>query len=163
MKNQRLIVIMGSKSDFPFANQIGIFLKKENFSLKCEYNVSSAHKTPELILKKLRKFEESNDSIIYITIAGLSDALSGVVAGFSVHPVIACPPDIERFGWSKMFSSFMTPKGISVLLSPNPENAALAAIKIFACTNSSLKKEFLRYMKKKRDAVINGDKEIIKK
>ena len=54
MKNQRLIVLMGSKSDFPFAKQIGLFLKKEKFSIKCEYKVSSAHKTPELLLKKLR-------------------------------------------------------------------------------------------------------------
>ena len=36
---------------------------------------------------------------MYITVAGLSDALSGFVSGSTNYPVIACPPDFEKLGW----------------------------------------------------------------
>jgi 5-(carboxyamino)imidazole ribonucleotide mutase len=160
MTQERLIIIMGSKNDLSFAQQIGEFLMKEGFSIKCEYDVASAHKTPELLLGKLREYEESRDNIVYVTIAGLSDALSGVVAGFTKHPVIACPPDLDKHGWNKVFSSIMTPKGVSVLLASNPENAALSAVKILALTNISLRFELSKYMQKKRDEVIQADKEV---
>jgi len=161
MARQRLIVLMGSKSDLPFAQQIGEFLTKEGFSIKCEYNIASAHKTPKVLLDKLKKYEESGDNIVYITVAGLSDALSGVVAGFTKYPVIACPPDLDKHGWTKAFSSAMTPRGVSVLLAFNPENAALAAVKVMALANSSLHREIERYMEKKRGEVIQADQEIM--
>jgi len=160
MTRQRLIVLMGSKSDLPFAQQIGDFLTKEDFSIKCEYTVASAHRTPEVLLNKLRNYEESSDDIVYITVAGLSDALSGVAAGFTKYPVIACPPDLDKLGWTKAFSSVMTPRGVPVLLAPNPENAALAAVKILELANPSLRKEIERYMQKKWDEVIQADKDL---
>jgi len=151
MSSQRLVVLMGSKSDLSFAQSIKEFLDKEGFSIKCEYTVASAHRTPDVLLGKLRNYETVEDDIVYITIAGLSDALSGVVAGFTRYPVIACPPDLERYGWNKAFSSVMTPKGVPVLLASSPENAALAAAKILAFSNASLREEIRRYMEKKRE------------
>ena len=67
--------------------------------------VNSAHRDPEKLLTDLKGYEESGDRIVYITIAGLSDALSSIVAGYTTNPVIACPPDIEKFGFPKIFSS----------------------------------------------------------
>jgi len=163
MARQRLIVLMGSKSDLPFAQQIGDFLMKEDFSIKSEHTVVSAHKTPEVLLNKLKNYEESSDDIVYITVAGLSDALSGVVAGFTEYPVIACPPDLDKLGWTKAFSSVMTPRGISVLLASTPENAALAAVKILAFANPSLRREIEKYMEKKREEVIQADRELTDK
>jgi len=160
MARQRLIVLMGSKSDISFAQQIREFLIREGFSIKCEYNVSSAHRTPEALLDKLKDYEESGDDIVYITVAGLSDALSGVVAGFTKYSVIACPPDLNKYGWTKVFSSVMTPKGVSVLFGFSPENVALAAVKILALTNDSLRKEIARYMQRKKEEVIQADKEV---
>ncbi|MFQ6095610.1 MAG: AIR carboxylase family protein [Candidatus Bathyarchaeia archaeon] len=151
---------MGSKRDFPFAKRVGDFLAEEGFSLKCEYNVASAHKTPEFLVKKVEGYEGSGDSLVYITIAGLSDALSGVIAGTSRHPVIACPPDLERYGWSKVFSSVMTPLGIPVMFVSTPENAALAALRILALTDVSLSREMERFQAKKRDEVIAADEDI---
>jgi phosphoribosylaminoimidazole carboxylase PurE protein len=157
MTHQRIIVLMGSKSDLPFAQKIGSFLAKEGFTPKCEYTVSSAHRTPDILLEKLRKNEESGDSIVYVTVAGLSDALSGVAAGFSAYPVIACPPDMDKSGLTKAFSSFMTPTGVPVLLVSRPENAALAAVKILALANPSLRGEIERYIKKKKNQVVRAD------
>jgi len=154
MLKQKVTVIMGSKNDLDFANSIGNVLKE--FNVKHEYEVASAHKTPKHLLEILKKNEESEAEIVYITVAGLSDALSGVVAGFTRYPVIACPPDAEKYGWSKVFSSAMTPKGVAVSFVLKPENAALAAVKILALLNPSLRKKFDEYRRKMEEEVIKA-------
>ena len=75
MPEEKIVVLMGSPRDLHFASKIKGFLKKEGFPVKCVYNVASAHKTPEKLLNDLKEYEESGDSIVYITVAGLSDAL----------------------------------------------------------------------------------------
>jgi len=159
-KKGKLIFFMGSKSDLPFANRIGEYLAQEGFSLICEYNVASAHKTPDLLIRKMEEYERSGYDLVYITVAGLSDALSGVVAGSTRYPVIACPPDSEKFGWPKVFSSIMTPTGVPVLFASKPENAALAAIRILALADHSLCEEIERYRCKKKEEIIKADEEI---
>lgn len=157
---RRITILMGSKSDLPFAERIGGFIEKEGFNVECEYAVSSAHRTPDLLIEKMREFEESDDHIVIITVAGLSDALSGTAAGSSTYPVIACPPDIEKRGLAKIFSSVMTPTGVPVLLAARPENAALAAVKMLALSDPSLRLQIRRYINKKREEVIEADREI---
>jgi len=157
---RRIIILMGSKSDLPFAKRISDFIENEDFKVEYEYAVSSAHRTPDLLIEKLQKLEESGDHIVIITVAGLSDALSGTVAGFSTYPVIACPPDIEKRGLAKIFSSVITPSGVPVLLATRPENAALAAVKILALSDLSLRPHIRRYINKKREEVIEADREI---
>jgi len=160
MPSHKLIVIMGSKRDLPFASRIGNFLEREGFPVKHEYNVCSAHKTLETLLKKLEDYEKSGDDIVYITVAGLSDALSGTVAGYTKYPVIACPPDSQKYGWTKVFSSIITPEGVPVVFVSEPENAALAAVKILALSNHLLHKKIALYQQKKKEEVIRADKEI---
>ena len=163
MQKHKIIILLGSGKDMPFANRISQFLEKEHFSIKHEYNVASAHKTTQKLIDKLKIYEQSGENIVYITVAGLSDALSGVVAGYSKYPVIACPPDSEKLGWSKAFSSMITPEGVPVLFIAKPENAALAAVKILALSNHSLHKEIKKYQRKKETEVIKADKEIKEK
>jgi len=160
MLMQKLIVLMGSRKDLPFARRIGTFLEREDFPVKYEYNVCSAHKTPKTLIEKLENYEKSEENIVYITVAGLSDALSGTVAGGSKYPVIACPPDSKKYGWSKVFSSMITPQGVPVLFVSEPENAALAAVKILALSNNSLYEKLAKYQQKKKEEVIKADKEI---
>ena len=160
MKHRRIIILMGSKRDLPFAKKIKDFIEKEGFNVESEYAVSSAHRTPDLLAQKIREIEKSEDHIVIITVAGLSDALSGAVAGCSSYPVIACPPDIEKLGLAKIFSSVMTPTGVPVLLTTRPENAALAAVKILALLDPSLHLQVREYIDKKRKEVIEADREI---
>lgn len=160
MTKQKIVILMGSTSDFSFAHRIEYFIKKANFSIQCEYKVNSAHRNPEKLLTDLKSYEKSNENIVYITVAGLSDALSGVVAGFTKYPVIACPPDVEKHGLAKVFSSIMTPKGIAVSYVPKPENAALAAAKILALSNSSLAKKIEQYRQKAKRAVEKMDADV---
>jgi len=158
MTKQKVIIIMGSKSDLKFSSSIIRLL--ENYNVEYEYNIASAHKTPEYLLKILKKYETSEFNIVYITVAGLSDALSGFVAGFTKYPVITCPPDSEKYGWSKIFSSTMTPKGVALSLVLKPENAALAAIKILALSNPSLFKKIEQFKHELKKEVMKADIEV---
>ena len=151
MPHGKIVVFMGSKRDYDFASRINKFLQKETFGVKCEYVVASAHKTPIKLLDKIEKYEKTGGHIVFITVAGLSDALSGVVAGASKYPVIACPPDSEKFGWAKFFSSAVTPQGVAVAYVPRPENAALSAIKTFALFDKDLQKKVEVYMRRLKE------------
>lgn len=153
MCQEKIVILMGSRRDYKFASQIEQFIEKERFPVKCEYSVASAHKTLNRLLIILQKYEKSEERIVFITVAGLSDALSGVVAGFTKYPVIACPPDSEKCGWTKVFSSVVTPKGVAVAYVPRPENAALAALKILALSNPELLEKIVNYQQKLRENV----------
>lgn len=142
---------MGSKKDYEFASRINKFLQQEKFGVKCEYVVASAHKTPRKLLEKVEEYENSGGQIVFVTVAGLSDALSGVVAGSTKYPVIACPPDSEKFGYAKFFSSAVTPQGVAVAYVPRPENAALSAIKILALFDKNLQQKVEAYMQRLKE------------
>ncbi len=161
--NQKIVVLIGSASDMPFAHRLEDFLAEARFPVKCEYRVNSAHRAPKKLLADLEGYEDSGDKIVYVTVAGLSDALSSVVAGYTINPVIACPPDIEKFGFPKIFSSIMTPKGVPVALVPNPENAALAATRILALSDSSLRKVLQKHKEKIKENVAKADAELLDK
>jgi 5-(carboxyamino)imidazole ribonucleotide mutase len=162
MKNEKIVVLMGSPRDLPFASKIKDFLKKEKFPVSVVYEVASAHRTPEKLLNDLKTYEQSGDNIVYVTVAGLSDALSGVVAGYTLYPVVACPPDSEKHGGSKVFSSTAMPKGIPVAYVVKPENAALVAVRIFAMSNPALKKRLDSFKQKMTKAVYDGAEEVKK-
>ena len=162
MPKEKIIVLMGSPRDLSFAAKVKEFLRKEKFPVNCEYNVASAHRTPEKLLNDLKEQEANGDSIVYVTVAGLSDALSGVVAGYSRFPVVACPPDSEQHGGAKVFSSTAMPKGIPVAYVVKPENAALVAVRIFALSNPELKEKLDNFKQKMAKAVYDGAEEVKK-
>jgi len=160
MVGGKIVVMLGSASDLSFAHRVGDFLRHSCFQVECEYKISSAHRNTEKLLNDLKTYEQPGDRIVYITVAGLSDALSGIVAGNSKHPVLACPPDLEQHGFPKAFSSMMMPKGIAVSLVSSPENAALIAVKTLALCDSSLMKRVTEYMGELRSAVTKADADL---
>jgi 5-(carboxyamino)imidazole ribonucleotide mutase len=160
MAKEKIVIMLGSSSDFSFAHHVEDFLRDANFQVKLEYQVNSAHRNTEKLLHDIRNYEQSSDSIVFITVTGLSDALSGIVAANSKHPIIACPPDTEKHGLAKILSTVMTPTGVPVCLAFSPENAALAAVKILALSNPSLEKRVGEYIDEMRNAVVKADAEI---
>jgi len=163
MSPNKILVLVGSANDLPFARRIEEFLRKSRFPVKCEYRINSAHRNIEKLLIDVRNYEQSQEKIVYITVVGLSDAMSGIVAGISQNPVIACPPDLEKHGLPKAFSSMMMPQGIAVNLVPMPENAALAAVKILALSDISLKNHVAEYLINMKNAVAKADAELRQK
>ena len=103
-------IIMGSKADMGFADKIAAAL--QSFGVSYEVRIASAHKSLEHLLKLLDAYEASGQVAAYITIAGRSNALSGVVDARTTAPVIACPPYSEAFGGADIYSSLRMPKEI---------------------------------------------------
>lgn len=154
MKKEKAIILMGSKSDLDFGKQIGDFL--ENFKISYEMRVASAHKTPEKVLSIIKNYEK--EKVVYITVAGRSNALSGFVDANSTKPVIACPPYSEKFSGVDIFSSLRMPSGVGSLLLMEPESAAIATAKIFGLENEEIAKKVYEYQEKKKKEIEEADK-----
>ena len=149
---------MGSERDLDFCRQIAKYLK--NLGVEYQYRVASAHKSPEQVLEILQEFEE--EKIIYITVAGRSNALSAFVDANTSKPVIACPPSSDKFGGADIFSSLRVPSGIGSLLTIEPEGAAIAAAKIFALEDKELNKKLKEYQQMKKLELKKADESVKK-
>lgn len=140
-------ILLGSESDKEFAAKITRVL--DEFKAAYEIIVVSAHKAPEKVLKIVQKLNKSRDAVCYITIAGRSNGLSGVTAGSSIHPVIACPPFNSKEDYLiNIHSTLQMPSDTPVLTVIDPGNAALAALKILSLQNKSLKGKLASRIKK---------------
>lgn len=154
----KAVIIMGSDKDLDFCREISNCLKI--LGVNYEFRVASAHKTPEKVLTILKEFE--GERVVYVTVAGRSNALSAFVDANTPKPVIACPPYAEKFGGADIYSSLRVPSGIGSLVTIEPEGAAIAAAKILAIEDKDLEKRVIDYqLGKKRE--IESANEIIKK
>jgi 5-(carboxyamino)imidazole ribonucleotide mutase len=148
-------VILGSKADLDHARAITAVL--DSFSIPHEIRIASAHKATRYLLNLLANYEQSGRSLVYITVAGRSNALSGVVDANVTAPVIACPPYSDRFGGMDILSSLRMPSGLGALVVLEPEATALAAAKILALTDSSLSGRVKQYQEKNRQKIEEDD------
>jgi 5-(carboxyamino)imidazole ribonucleotide mutase len=142
----KTIIIMGSDRDLDFSREIAKYLKLLNVDY--EFRVASAHKTPQKVLDILNEFQ--NEKIVYITVAGRSNALSAFIDGNTSKPVIACPPYSEKYGGTDIYSSLRVPSGIGSVVTIEPEGAAIAAAKILSLQKPELETIVLAYQESKR-------------
>ena len=147
-------IIMGSKADLPFAQRIARSLG--DFGVPCELRVASAHKSVEHLLRLLAGYEDRGVTA-YVTVAGRSNALSGLVDARVTAPVIACPPYSEAFAGADIYSSLRMPKGVAPLVVLEPEGAALAAAKIAALSDPALAARIAAYHAQLADDIENDD------
>ncbi len=158
MHKQKVVIIMGSRRDLSFATPIGRVL--EHFGVEYDYRIASAHKTPRDLLNLLEEYEKPGNSIVYVTVAGMSNALSGLVDANTRHPVIACPLYSEKFGGADIYSSLRTPSGVAPLVVLNPENAALAAAKMLGMENPTISEKVCQFQLKKKEEVGTDNNEV---
>ncbi|HLE74782.1 MAG TPA: AIR carboxylase family protein [Candidatus Bathyarchaeia archaeon] len=154
----KAIVIMASERDLEFCREIAKHLKV--LGVDYEFRVASAHKTPEKVLAILKEFEL--EKIVYVTVAGRSNALSAFVDANTSKPVIACPPYSEKFGGADIYSSLRVPSGIGSLVTIEPEGAAIAVAKILAIEDKELEKRVKEYQLGKKKEIEKAD-ETVKK
>lgn len=148
-----VVIIMGSKADLPHAEKVAEALRQ--FDISWEMRVASAHKSPAYLLEMLAGYEARGEPRLYITIAGRSNALSGMVDAAVSVPVIACPPYSERFAGADIFSSLRVPSGVAPALVLEPEGAALLAAKILG------RREAVRlYQEEQRRRLIADDQSL---
>ena len=125
----KAVIIMGSVSDEPHAKKITD--KLDEYEISWEQHAASAHKQPLKVLEILDANKDSKD-IIYITIAGRSNALSGFVAANSEFPTLGCPPFSDKSDMLiNIHSTLQMPSNTPVLTVIDPGNCALAVKRIF--------------------------------
>ncbi len=154
----KIMIIMASKGDLDHTQKITKVL--EELEVPYFLRVASAHKIPLKVLEIIKEHEKEN--VVYITIAGRSNALSAFVDASTSQPVIACPPYSEKFGGTDIFSSLRMPSGVCPLFILEPDQAALAAAKILALSDNKLRTRIADYQEKKRDELAKDDKALRK-
>ena len=149
-----IIIIMGSRSDKEHGDKIAKYLL--TFDISYEMLYASAHKTPQYLLSCIETLERKyvKEARVYITLAGLSNGLSGMVDAAVQVPVIACPPiDVgNTFTPYDIFSSLHMPSGVAPAVVLNPLNAALLAAKILG-----KRKEVGKFQVMQREKLIVGN------
>lgn len=115
----------------------------DQWGIETEVVVASAHKVPKKVADIVEKNNLQKD-IVYVGVAGRSNALSGVLAANSVHPVFACPPfkDYDDFAMN-INSSLMMPSDTPVMTVVDPGNLVLSIVKIFALGSDVLRTKVL--------------------
>ncbi len=146
----KVILIMGSPSDKDWADKISSELKK--WDLESETIIASAHKVPEKVFEIVKNNNKEKD-LVYVTIAGRSNGLSGVVAANSVHPVIACPPFKDKSDMMvNINSTLQMPSDTPVLTVLDPKNVAAACARIFGLADESIQNKVKNKIKEIKES-----------
>lgn len=148
----KIVIAMGSKSDLEFCQKIGA--KVQEFGVTAQYRIASAHRTPNKVLQLAKEANASKDPVVFIAVAGLSNALSGMLACATFWPVVTCPPTDEH---KDVWSSLRMPQGVAHGTVFGAENAALMAAKILAISDPALRKKVDDYLKQRADKLEKDD------
>jgi len=148
-RTKKVVLILGSEVDLVWSERIT--LKLEEFGLSYDQYVASAHKSPRKVLDILSAYEpeigtsqsscgntdkrkgnkKKTNKIVYVTVAGRSNALSGFVAANSSFPTLACPPFTDKIDMLvNIHSTLQMPSDVPVLTILDPSNAAIAVKRI---------------------------------
>ena len=149
--NNKVAVIMGSKSDYSVMKDCGKILK--TLKIKFQISIVSAHRTP----KRMFDFAENaskNGFAVIVAGAGGSAHLPGMVASKTLLPVIGVPILSSALsGIDSLYSIVQMPKGCPVATMaigiPGAINSSIFAISILALNNENISKKLKIWHKKK--------------
>ena len=147
---------MGSKSDLPVAEKAIGILKK--FGIGFDIAVASAHRTPA----RVEELVKGSSADAFIAIAGLSAALPGVVASFTVKPVIGVPVS-GAVNMDALLSVVQMPPGIPVAAVglDRGDNAAVLAAEIIAVNDEGVRKALVAYREEQAAKVIADSEKVV--
>lgn len=146
MKNPKVGIIMGSKSDLPVM-QAAIDIMNE-FGIDYEATVVSAHRTP---LRMVEYGQTAYERGLKVIIAGAGGAahLPGMVASLTTLPVIGVPVKSSNSidGWDSILSILQMPGGVPVatVALNSAKNAGLLAAEILGTSNDDLHQKLVNY------------------
>lgn len=146
-ENALVGIVTGSASDKALVDKVTAVL--DEFGVAWEWNILSAHRTPNKTAKYAREAEARGVKIL-VGIAGLAAALPGVLAGHTILPVIGVPGDGGPLsGTDALHSIVQMPPGIPVATVGigNGKNAAYLALHILALSDTSIREKLLAYRK----------------
>lgn len=145
-----VLILIGSESDRKYIdNTIKIL---DDFGIKYDLKVTSAHRSPEKTRRIVTNAEKSGVEVL-IAAAGFSAALPGTVAAYTTLPVIGVPlPTSNLNGIDSLYSIVQMPKGVPVAAMAIGEagcaNAAIFAAEILAVKYPYIKKKLVKYKNK---------------
>ena len=152
----KVSIIMGSKSDLPVAEKAIGILKK--FGIGFDIAVASAHRTPA----RVEELVKGSSADVFIAIAGLSAALPGVVASFTVKPVVGVPVS-GAVNMDALLSVVQMPPGIPVAAVglDRGDNAAVLAAEIIAVNDEDVRKALVAYREEQAARVIADSEKVV--
>lgn len=135
----KTVFVLGSEVDREHTQKMVDGLSE--WGIESVVHVASAHKVPVKVANLVAELNKEED-VVLVGIAGRSNALSGVLAANSVHPVFACPPFKDKVDMMvNLNSSLMMPSETPVMTVVDPRNTVLSIVKIFALKDSGLKEK----------------------
>lgn len=154
-----VVIVMGSKADLAHSQRIAEALGR--IKVPCEMRIASAHKSPRYLLDMLQAYNSRTQRIVYIAVAGRSNALGGMLDANSVNPVINCPPPSDRFAGMDILSSLRMPSGVAGATVLEPEAAAILAAKMLALEDMTLRERLEAYQRENRERIERDDGEMM--
>ncbi len=142
-------VVMGSASDEPVVQ--GTVDTLEQLKVDYEVRVMSAHRNPERVREYALSARERGIEV-FISAAGGSAALGGVLASWSTIPVIGIPlASSELKGIDALMATAQMPPGVPVACmavgSWGARNAALFAAQVLGIKYPAIRQAFEEYRK----------------
>lgn len=146
----KVAIIFGSKSDIDIMK--GAKKALDEFGIKSEAFILSAHRVPEKLKEVVEGFEDNKTEVI-IAGAGLAAHLPGVIASFTTIPVIGVPIKAEISGLDSLFSIVQMPKAIPVATVGinNSYNAGILSAEILSVKYPELKEKLKTYRKNMKE------------
>ncbi len=153
-------IVMGSDSDWSIMKNAAEML--DQFDIKYEVDIVSAHRTPE---KMFNFAKEAHLRGIKVIIAGAGGAahLPGMIASISPLPVIGVPIKSSNSidGWDSVLSILQMPSGVPVatVALNGAKNAAILAAQIISVKDEKIGEKIIEYKKKLFEEVVKKSEE----
>jgi len=158
-EKMKVVVVMGSKSDYPKL-EAGIELL-EKFGIEVIARALSAHRVPNQLMAFIKEIEEDTDVII--AAAGKAAHLPGVIASHTLIPVVGLPIKSSTLdGLDSLLSIVQMPPGIPVatVTIDSGINAALMASQIMSIKYPQIKENLKNYRKEMEQKELEDDKNL---
>ena len=152
---------MGSDSDLKIMEAAAKIL--EDFDVKFELTIVSAHRTP---LRMVDYATTAKQRGLKVIIAGAGGAahLPGMVASLTTLPVIGVPIKSSNSidGWDSVLSILQMPNGVPVatVALDAAKNAGILAVEILATSDQDLSDKLLEFKKDMHDEVTSKIKKM---
>lgn len=144
---------MGSDSDLAIMREAAKIL--DDFGIRYELTIVSAHRTPERMLKYAKEAEKRGIKVI-IAGAGGAAHLPGMIASLTPLPVIGVPIKTTILkGADSLLSIMQMPGGVPVatVAINNAKNAGILATEILGIKYSEIGKKVKKYKEKLKKEV----------
>lgn len=162
-ENPKVLVVMGSDSDFDVMKSCLTTLKKFNIEFDCR--VCSAHRTPAEAAELATTAKDKGYGVI-IAAAGMAAHLPGVLAAFTILPVIGVPIMSKALdGMDALLAMAQMPPGIPVatVAVNGAMNSAILAAQILEGKYPQVAEAMSEYKKEMREKVLAKDQALQKK